>query len=244
MPLHLILDLGNSRTKAFLFEKQSIIDAAILENCSNSSIHSFLRNRTPSAAIIGSSINIPAEVASLLAELCPNIILDQHTRLPVTNQYSTKDSLGYDRIAAAIGARQLFPNEPVLAIVAGTCITYNIIAGNSFLGGAISPGLQMRAKAMHEFTEKLPIVEVKQASYLGTTTETNLQSGIFNGAVEEIKGMKAAYEKKHPGLKTVLGGGDTELLGLALKNGIFARPELVAEGLNGILQFNVENNLL
>jgi type III pantothenate kinase len=148
-------------------------------------------------------------------------------------------------MAAALAGWQRYEGHNVLVVVAGTCITYNIVeADGSFAGGAISPGLHMRLEAMHTFTGKLPQVKLRGDSpLLGTTTETSLRSGAVNGAVAELKGMIAAYSEQYPSLKTVISGGDGRFLAEALKNGIFARPELVAEGLNTILNYNVSNRL-
>jgi type III pantothenate kinase len=143
-------------------------------------------------------------------------------------------------------AWQLFPGAPVLAIVAGTCITYNIVDKNgNFMGGAISPGLHMRVKSMHDYTKKLPLIKLEGEHPLtGNTTETSLRSGVFNGTVAELEGMIYHYLKQYPGLNTTIGGGDSTVLAEALKNGIFARPNLVAQGLYSILEYHVANHLL
>lgn len=240
--MNLILDLGNTRKKAFLFEKSELIHHG--EFTGTQSLSNFLQERKIAASIIGSSIPIPTDIIELIKKLSSLIVLDQNTELPVANGYATPQTLGYDRMAAALGARQLFPGSPVLAVVAGTCITYNIIQNEKFIGGAISPGLKMRSKAMHDFTAKLPEVKVEATAVTGTDTETSLRSGIYNGAIAEINGMITLYENEFPGLKTVIGGGASPLLAKAIKNGIFARPNLVAEGLNSILDFHVSNNLL
>ena len=167
------------------------------------------------------------------------------TPVPIKLSYATPETLGPDRIAAALAGWQLSGGGNVLTIVAGTCITYNVVETNGhFTGGAISPGLNMRLEAMHHFTGKLPLVRMKGDFPLtANTTESSLRSGALNGAVREVAGMIASYKSLYPEMKIVISGGDGAFLAEALKNGIFARPDLVAEGLNTILEYNVSDHV-
>jgi type III pantothenate kinase len=246
MDYKLVLDFGNTSLKALIFRDGTLFEQGILEAPTSEEILAFSGNKPIKAAILGSVVNHSENLTQELDPFFPLIVLNRQTPIPIGNTYESSETLGYDRIAAAVEAGQLFPNSPVLAIVAGTCITYNIVdqKGN-FLGGAISPGLHMRAKAMHEQTQKLPLIELKGNHPLtGTTTETSLRSGVMNGTIAEMEGMIYQYLKLHPGLNTVIGGGDATVLAEALKNGIFARPNLVAQGLYRILEYHVANHLL
>lgn len=246
MNTQLILDFGNTALKAALFKGNELHAQSILKEASFAEISAFIDEASVKDAILASVIDYPASLQYELEKNFRLLVLDKNTKLPFTNAYQSPGTLGYDRIAAAAGAWQLFPGSPVLAVVAGTCITYNIIdAGGNFLGGAIAPGLHMRLKAMHEFTEKLPLVALEGEHPLtGNTTETSLRSGVHHGAIAETEGMIGRYEMAFPGLKTVIGGGDSDFLAKGLKNGIFARPEIVLEGLNCILNYHVANQLL
>ncbi|HEU4718330.1 MAG TPA: type III pantothenate kinase [Bacteroidia bacterium] len=246
MSAHLILDFGNTTAKAYVFSEGENVSSTVLPFISPAEILSFLSGKKIRAAIIASVTDHPATLEKELADFFPVLTLDHSTKLPVNNLYKTSGTLGYDRLAAAIGAKQLFPASPVLAVVAGTCITYNIIdAENNFTGGAISPGLHMRLRAMHEFTAHLPLAEITgEIPLTGTDTNSSLLSGAVHGATEEIRGMMHAYTAAFPGLKTVIAGGDGAFLAEGLKNGIFARPDLVAEGLNCILEYHVANHLI
>ncbi len=246
MEYRLVLDFGNTALKATIYRDGEVFAQTNLDAPTTEEILAFSTSKPIKCAILGSVVNHSPNIIAELAPLFPLIILGPTTPLPITNKYSTEDTLGYDRIAAAVQAWQLFPNTPVLAIVAGTCITYNVVDGNgNFLGGAISPGLHMRIEAMHEKTQKLPLIKLKGEHPLtGTTTETSLRSGVYNGTVAELEGMIYHYLKQYPGLNTVIGGGDATLLAEALKNGIFARPNLVAQGLYSILEYHVANHLL
>ena len=84
-------------------------------------------------------------LAALVALPFPLLWLDSKTPLPVTNLYETPETLGYDRMAAVVGANELYPRRDLLVIDAGSCITYEFIdSKGQYHGGNISPGMQMR----------------------------------------------------------------------------------------------------
>lgn len=246
MEMQLVLDFGNTSLKAALFKGSEIHTQKILQSASFGEISEFVGENTVRHSILASVINHPSALEHDLESFFHLLVLDKKTKLPFGNRYASPETLGYDRIAAAAGGWQLFPASPVLTVVAGTCITYNIIGGDgNFRGGAIAPGLHMRLKAMHEFTDKLPLVPLEGEHPLtGNTTETSLRAGVYHAAIAETEGMISRYETEFPGLKTVIGGGDAGFLAEGLKNGIFARPEIVLEGLNCILNYHVANQLL
>jgi type III pantothenate kinase len=244
--MHLILDFGNTALKASLFDGETLSGQLVFQNHSAYEILRFIEGKKIERAILASVVQHSPTLESELRRKFPVLSFNQDTALPVKNSYATPATLGYDRMAAAIRAWQLFPGSPVLAVVAGSCVTYNIInKAGEFTGGAIAPGLHMRLRAMHEFTDKLPLVALEGDHPLaGNSTETSLRSGVYHAAVEETRGMIRRYETEFPGLKIVLGGGDSAFLAEGLKNGIFARPNLVPEGLNCILSYHVANKLL
>jgi len=168
------------------------------------------------------------------------ISLNPFTPLPITNCYKTPHSLGNDRIALAVGAIANFPNNNVLVIDAGTCITYDFInSKKEYLGGGISPGIQMRYNALHHFTSQLPLLEsVDTAILTGANTEESIHSGIINGILVEIDGIIQRYINKYPDIKVIVTGGNAKFFDKGLKNTIFANPNLLMEGLNKILDYN------
>ena len=172
-----------------------------------------------------------------MSETAPLVILDENTPLPIKNLYETPATLGKDRLAAAVGARAIFPGKNVLSIDAGTCITYDFLTKDGeYLGGSISPGIRMRFRAMHAFTGRLPLVEPEDfTGLIGKTTAESLLSGVINGVCEEIKGLIARYNEQYEDLTAVITGGDHEYLHNKLKINIFAVPDLVLPGLNEIL---------
>ena len=168
------------------------------------------------------------------------ISLNPSTPLPITNCYKTPHSLGNDRIALAVGATANFPNNNVLVIDAGTCITYDFInSKKEYLGGSISPGIQMRYNALHHFTSQLPLLEsVDTAMLTGDNTEGSIHSGIINGVLVEIDGIIQRYTNQYPDIKVIVTGGNAKFFDKGLKNTIFANPNLLMEGLNKILDYN------
>jgi len=197
-------------------------------------------------ALIVSSVN--TEVSSHLDLNNKNystLQLDHATPLPIRMKYETPETLGKDRIALAVAAHKIHSDEPTLVIDAGTCITYDFVdAEGTYYGGAISPGVQMRLKAMHFGTSSLPLInwqkEMKGIPELnGKSTISSMLSGVVNGAKGEMEAFIVKYSENRPNLKVLLTGGDAEFFEKELKNGIFADPNLLLKGLNEILDYNL-----
>jgi len=148
--------------------------------------------------------------------------------------------LGVDRIALVANAVEKFYKKNVLIIDAGTCITYDFVNDSQeYLGGAISLGIEMRYKALNNYTSKLPLLEKNiPENFIGKTTDENIHSGVNNGVLNEINGVIEQYERENSVLTIVLTGGDTYFLAKQLKSSIFANPNFVLEGLNTILIYN------
>ncbi|NNK40613.1 MAG: type III pantothenate kinase, partial [Winogradskyella sp.] len=163
-------------------------------------------------------------------------------KLPFINKYETPKTLGVDRIALVSASVLHFPDQNVLIIDAGTCVTYDFITNdNNYIGGAISPGLSMRYRALNTFTAKLPLLNVQQPkSVVGKTTESSIHSGVVNGIVLEIDGVIDQYKEQFGDLTVILTGGDGKFLSNQLKNSIFANSNFLLQGLNYILQFNLK----
>jgi type III pantothenate kinase len=168
--------------------------------------------------------------------------INKQTPVPIRNNYRTPGTLGMDRLAAAVGARELFPDRDLLVIDAGTAITLDLIEANgTFSGGNISPGLRSRFRALHEFTQKLPLIEESdQWPLIGQSTEEAIRAGVINGIIFELDGMIDQLKKKYPNIQPVLTGGDAGFFERRLKNPIFVKFEITLIGLNRILEYNVE----
>jgi len=240
----IIIDVGNTRVKYAVFQGEEMISFFTSPNPDLEIINKLLK-KFPQihSGILSSVKTFPKDIEDILTARCFFIQLGEKTPLPFYNKYQTPETLGNDRLAIAAFSQHFFPDKNVLAISAGTTITYDFINQNrEYLGGNISPGLQMRLKALHQFTEKLPLIYLKDLDYLiGTSTETSILSGVLNGAAEEIAGIIEQYKKQFEGLKIILGGGDYKYFDKRLKNNIFASPNIVLEGLKVILDFNEKN---
>ena len=167
---------------------------------------------------------------------------DASTKVPFDNQYKTPDTLGLDRIALVCASVQSYPNQNVLIIDAGTCITYDFLnSKNEYLGGAISPGIHIRYNSLHDYTSKLPKLSLPEDYQLtGDSTSEAIHSGIINGVTQEIMGVINQYKEKYGDLTVVLTGGDTKFLSKQLKNSIFANQNFLLYGLNTILTHNIK----
>ncbi len=246
--MNLVFDLGNSFGKIAVCEGIKVIEAATYERITSREIAYFhTRYKGLRGAIISSVVNYSREIIDYLSNfhsIC--IELDHSTPIPLENRYRTPDTLGYDRIAAAVGAYTICPGKNVLVIDAGTAITYDIVTSKGeFLGGNISPGLDIRFKSLNRNTNRLPHLERPEGSppLLGSSTGEAIQSGIVNGLLFEIEGFIAAISRNYPKLKVVITGGDANYFVGKLKSSIFVDLNLNLIGLNRILEHNAQHHI-
>ena len=240
--MKLIIDIGNTLVKVGLFEKKQLLITKTSPILSLDFITSITdQNKNISSVIISSVKDVSVDIINYLKKNFRFIELSALTVIPITNLYKTPETLGKDRLAGIVAAHSLYPDENVLVIDAGTCITYDIItAKGEYYGGNISPGLNMRFKALHTFTEKLPLVSlINFTELIGTDTNKSILSGVINGIVAEADAIIERYRDFYSPLKIIICGGDAQFLVDRLKkNSIFAVSELVLIGLNEILDYN------
>jgi type III pantothenate kinase len=239
--MNLIIDAGNTRVKVAVFEKGTSIEVVLIDKkIFLSEIKKILEKYRITAGILSSVRFISEEKVQKLEKLVNLTILSSSTEVPFINLYETPKTLGVDRIALVVAAVKNYHNKNVLILDAGTCITFDFVNDQSeYLGGAISPGIEMRYKALHRFTNKLPILEKKSPeNFIGHNTNDSINSGVVNGVIQELEGVIRQYKRKYSNLTVVLTGGDTNFLAKQLKSSIFANPNFLLEGLNEILIFN------
>jgi len=244
--LNLIIDIGNSQTKVAIFDKGEIVQLICMEDFNISKLE-LLKLTYPglNRAILSAVGHIENDLLKALRHDFDLFIeLGHLTPVPIGNLYESKETLGLDRIAAAVGGNTLFPGKALLVIDAGSAITFDLIDRNhQFLGGNISPGLEMRFKALHQFTKKLPEVKRdEQWQNIGRTTEEAIRAGVQNGMIFEIDGMIDQIIKDWPDCQVILTGGDSFFFDKKLKNTIFVKFEITLIGLNRILEYNAEKN--
>ncbi|HAG16775.1 MAG TPA: type III pantothenate kinase [Bacteroidales bacterium] len=239
---NLILDFGNTLYKGAIFD-----DSNLLFKFSGTKMQIQdlvdLKTNYPNIrkVILSSVIEIPAELLDFLHTNFDFQELTHQTPLPIINLYETPETLGKDRLAAVVGAFQLFPNQNVLIVDAGSSITYDMITKEGhYLGGGISLGIEMRFKALHHFTKKLPLIVDTEAKteLIGKTTRDSILSGVLNGVCAEVDGIINQYKQKFPDLLVLITGGNLKHFDKNLKNNIFAAENLVLQGLNFILNYN------
>jgi len=213
----------------------------ILDKSRYDSVLTLIKEKRVTTAIASSVAELPEGLFDELQKILNKfIVLDHNTPIPIQNDYDTKETLGKDRLAAVVGANFIYPHENVLVIDAGSAITYDIINDKGiYLGGNIAPGIQMRYKALHTFTRRLPLVApVNNVPDYGRNTEDAIRVGVQLGIVHEIDGTISFFKEKYPNLKVLATGGDVKYFDNKLKNVIFAVSNLVLVGLNRILHYN------
>lgn len=238
--MNLILDIGNSSIKLSLFEDNQEVHTAKFKHFDRTSLESLLEKYPQIAAAIISSVRENAgDVKSMLEERIPLVlVLDAQTPVPVKVCYKTPETLGKDRLAAVVGASVLFPNQNVLVFDSGTALTMEVLdAQGNYVGGNISPGLNMRFQALRHFTSMLPQVHMNpKAPVLGNDTISAIQAGVQQGILHEVASYIQYYENIYHSLKVVFTGGDAFFFVNPLKSPIFVFLNLVQIGLNRILE--------
>src|SRR5258705_5407132 len=228
----LCLDFGNTRLKLAFFQNAKLIEVIVLENDGVEIIDSFLKRFEPQKTILSSVINHNPEIEKLLAEKTKFHKLNHLSKLPFTTPVGKPETIGADRLALAAAAVYFYPEKNNLVIGSGTCITYNFInKKNEFIGGSISPGLEMRLRALHDYTAKLPLIKADwNVPLIGYDTKSNILSGVIIGMAKEIDGLIDAYAEKFGNFNSLLTGGDIAYVSPHLKNKILADPGLIFKG--------------
>ncbi|MBN2767213.1 MAG: type III pantothenate kinase [Paludibacteraceae bacterium] len=239
----LCIDQGNTYTKAGVFDGNNLIETFRFDKFTQSELQTINCKYAIGPVIISSVSATGIHLTQLFREHgYVTIELNHTTELPFQSAYKTPETLGKDRIAAVIGAAMLLPKSNILIIDAGTAITFDFIDSKGlYHGGNIAPGIDLRFKALHHFTGKLPLVEAKKEfNFLGYDTLSAILNGVLNGIIFEINGYTDALKIKYPELSVFLTGGSTIYFDGKLKSAIFVEKNLVLIGLNRILLFNVQ----
>ena len=236
----LCFDFGNTRLKVACFQNTKLTEVIVIENDSLISIENLLKQFNSQKSILSSVINHNPEIENLLSAKTKFHKLSHLSKLPFTTPVGKPETIGADRLALSAAAVYFFPKQHNLVIGMGSCITYNFInIDHEFLGGGISPGMEMRMKALNQFTAKLPIVKPDgNVPLIGYDTVTNILSGVVIGMANEIDGFINTYKDRYGNFNVHLTGGDLVYLAPHLKNQIFADPELIFKGLYAISEVN------
>ena len=243
--MRLIIDQGNSATKLYIINNGVIVESTTTEN---EDMLEYVRKRIAEDsfdAAIYSSVRreYDKRLINVMSRKIAHIVCMSHTvHTPMSIEYRTPDTLGYDRIAAAVGAWSEHPGRHLLVVDAGTAITYDLVSDQGkFMGGNIAAGVEMRLQALHEHTGRLPrVASDGDLPHMGYDTETALRAGALRGVAYELEGYIESLSEAYPDLLVFLTGGDAERLATIIKRTIFVDRNLVPKGLNRILEYNVE----
>jgi type III pantothenate kinase len=238
--MNLIVDIGNTSTKLAIYDERSKLSVSRINDLKSEELEKELSGLNIDKAIISSVRVLPSFVTDLLSARIPYVHLLSHkSRLPFGIEYDTPETLGTDRIAAVAGALSLFPGQEILIIDAGTAITYDYISEGIFKGGNISPGLNIRFRALNKFTGRLPMVTISDNyTFPGRSTIDSILAGVITGVTYEINEYIRTFEKKSRYLKILLTGGDGSFLKDKINHHVAYMPDIVIDGLNIILEYN------
>lgn len=242
--MNLIIDIGNTCAKAVCFNDGNVVEEIRFDRGDEQKLQFFCEKYCFEKGILSTVSDISSSLNAVLNSMSFPILKLKSglTPVPIKNNYASIETLGTDRLAAAVGANYLQPCHDVLIIDIGTCITFDIVtADGTYQGGNISLGPTMRLRALHDFTARLPLVERSgEMGEIGKTTETAIRCGVAQGIRYEIEGYVNAFLKKYPQLFVYLTGGVRMDLHFPEKIRIFANNFIVPIGLNRILEYNNE----
>lgn len=243
--MNLAIDIGNTLAKLAVIDDGQVVDFQKTEQIDCAFIEKILEeNPEVDAAIIVSTRERGTDWEQMLEKRMKRFVrFEADTPVPIENGYGTPETLGLDRLAAAVAANALYPSSNVLIVDFGTAITIDFVsAEGKFLGGNISPGAATRFKALHHFTKRLPLCSLDASSVLplGNSTLTAIESGVVNGIVYEIEGYIRDLQQQYSNLRIIFTGGESDFFAKRLKNTIFATYDLVVYGLNRILEYNAK----
>ena len=240
--MNLIIDAGNTLLKLAVFENGTLLHVESHKVVRLIKGIKGIFDKYPKIewAIVSSVVHLDAKDINALTIFCNVHVLGPSSKIPFKNSYATPQTLGVDRMALAAAACLSYHNNNTLVIDAGTCVTYDFVNDrNEYMGGAISPGLGMRYRALAAQTSKLPDLKAKTPrDLIGNSTEESIHSGVVNGICAEIDGLIDKYKLRYKHLTVILTGGDALFLSKRLKNTIFANSNFLLEGLNYLLDYN------
>tara|TARA_B100001175_G_C19506756_1_gene641316 strand:- start:2677 stop:3399 length:723 start_codon:yes stop_codon:yes gene_type:complete len=238
--LNLVIDIGNTLLKVGLFKSGILINYSEFYDNYYNNIKNILQTNQIFHSIVSNVSKSESKLIELLSNKTKLIHFDSKLKTPFINEYKSKNTLGSDRLALVSSAVMKYPNENILIIDLGSCITYDFINfKNEYLGGAISPGLNMRYKSLNSFTANLPLLNPKQINNkIGKNTEDSIHCGIINGIVSELNDTIDQYKTEFKEIRIILTGGDSKFLSKKIKNSIFASSNFLLLGLNFLIELN------
>ena len=240
--MYLIVDIGNSRAKIVVVEGANILYNTVAECVSVDIVEGLMAQYSGiTHAIISTTRGDGESVKTLLSGYIGEVVLftPATTPIPIANHYHTPNTLGADRLAAAVGAWAMYPDSGIMVVDFGTAITIDYVVGGAFVGGNISPGVSTRFRSLNDYTACLPLCEPTEVVLeYGRTTREAIEQGVMRGVEHEIRGYVEAFSKENGKKRIIFTGGDAKYFVKRIKNTIFADCEPVILGLTTILEYN------
>ncbi len=241
--MNLIIDIGNSRVKVAVVGGTEVVDFMATENYDEDIVKNFVQKYDIERSIVSSTRGVQPHVEESVRAIVGHCLyFDASVRVPLDVRYATPHTLGRDRLAAAVGAREVFGLVDMLIVDFGTAITIDLVTREGgFEGGVISAGVALRFRALHEFTASLPFCEpTTQELEVARTTQDAIEQGVMNGVCYEIEGYISRFLQKYGELSVIFVGGDAKFFEKRIKNTIFVNRDLLFRGLSVILDYNAE----
>lgn len=239
------IDQGNSSLKAVLWSGSEAEDSVRLPQASVEGLLPLFEKGEVDGCIYCSVGHTDAKFLETLRRLVDGrlLVLTHSTPLPIEVCYGTRDTLGNDRVAAAVGASALNPWQGALVVDAGTALTVDVVDGRGrFRGGNISPGLALRFESLHRFTDRLPLVAPGPVDGMfGTDTSSAIRCGVEGGMASEIAAAYAVASEAYGCSRLILTGHDAATIRAVLAaRGLKpeVHPNLVGHGLLFIYRYN------
>ena len=245
--MNLVVDIGNTLVKLAVFDDGRLVAQHCVERLLPSMLDELLGGCRAAKAVVASTRGEADDVVETVRPFADYLLeFTSQTPVPIDSVYRTPETLGRDRLAAAVGAAALCPGRDVLIVDFGTAVTIDLVtADGTFRGGCISPGMKTRFRGLHDYTAKLPLCGPTEDEQLqGLTTEEAIRLGVMNSLTFEIEGYIARMREKIDDLCVIFTGGDAKYFAKRIKNTIFANCNLVFCGLDRILEYNaIEEHL-
>lgn len=238
---NLVVDEGNTLCKIAVVDGNEVVLDEYAADFDIGVVARLLEERNIERAIVASTRGNAERISAALRSKIEHVLcFTPQTEVPIEIEYSTRQTLGADRIVAAVGVVCGLGIEDALVVDMGSAITFDVIEGGRFKGGNISPGVEMRFEALHHFTASLPRCtsgDVKEG--FGTSTHEAIERGVMQGVLHEIEGYAERILTKNGENRIIFCGGDAKYFVNRIKNAIFAGRKLMFTGLNNILEYNV-----
>ena len=238
--------MGNTLTKIAVIDgNNEVLQEWRSDVLSEAQLDEAVGRYSPVGAIVSSTRGDEERVCAMLEDRIERVLrLGPQTPVPIGIDYATPQTLGPDRVALAVGAVEMFGLGDMLIVDFGTAITIDLVQNGVFRGGNISPGVDMRFRALHEQTARLPMCsEADVSELLGDSTATAIEQGVMRGIFYEINGYVESFRKKNSEIRIIFSGGDAKRFVNRIKNTIFASCNMMYVGLNRILEYNAAENV-